>query len=38
MINAETFRTNLKAVEKNPEIMSSRIYNFSTIRKYKDAI
>jgi hypothetical protein len=31
MISAETFRIALKAVGKNSENMSSRIYNFSTM-------
>jgi hypothetical protein len=29
MVNAETFRTALKAVGKNSENMSPRLYNFS---------
>jgi hypothetical protein len=37
MVNAETFRTALKAVGKNSENMSSKIYNFN-YAKYKDAI
>jgi hypothetical protein len=31
MINAVTFRTALKAVEKNSENISSKIYNFPTM-------
>jgi hypothetical protein len=29
MVNDGTFRTALKAVEKNSKIMGSKIYNFS---------
>ena len=35
MVKAETFRTNLKVVEKNPENMSSRVYNFSTMENIR---
>jgi hypothetical protein len=34
MVNTRAFRTAFKAVEK----MSSKIYNFSTMQKYKDAL
>jgi hypothetical protein len=35
MVNAMTSRTALKAVGKNPENMSSRMYNFSTIQNIR---
>jgi hypothetical protein len=35
MTNAVTFRTALKAVGKNSENMSSRIYNFSTMQNIR---
>jgi hypothetical protein len=35
MVNAMYFRTALKAVGKNSENMSSRIYSFSTIQNIK---
>ena len=35
MVNAETFRTALKAVGKNSENMSSKIYNFSTMQNIR---
>jgi hypothetical protein len=35
MINAETFRTALKAMGKNSENMSSKIYNFSTVQSIR---
>jgi hypothetical protein len=35
MVNSETFRTALKAVGKNYENMSSKIYNFSTMKNIK---
>ena len=38
MENAGPFRIALKAMEKNFKTMSSKIYNFSTMQKYKDAI
>ena len=38
IINTVTFRTALKAVEKNSKNMSLKIYNFSTMQKYKDVI
>jgi hypothetical protein len=40
LCDAETFRTGLKAVGKNPENMSPRIYKqeFLNYAKYKDAI
>jgi hypothetical protein len=38
MVNAGTFRTALKAMEKNSKNRSSTIHNFSTMQKYKDAI
>jgi len=37
MVNPETFRTDLQALEKNSKNMSLKIYNFSTLHKYKDA-
>jgi hypothetical protein len=37
MLNAGTFRTALKAVEKNFKSRSLKC-NFSTVQKYKDAI
>jgi hypothetical protein len=33
MVNAGTFRTALKAVDKNSKMVSLKIYNFSTIHK-----
>jgi hypothetical protein len=38
LVKAGTFRTALKAVEKNSKNMSLKIYNFSTMQKYKDVI
>jgi hypothetical protein len=38
MLNADTFRTALKAIGKNSENMSPGIYNFSTLQKYKDTL
>ena len=38
MVNTVTFRTALKAVEKSFQNMSLKIYNFSTMQKYKDAM
>jgi hypothetical protein len=38
MINAGTFGTVLNAMGKSSKYMSSKIYNFSTMQKYKDAI
>ena len=35
MVNTETFRTALKAVGKNSENTSSRIYNFSTTQNVR---
>ena len=35
MVNAGTFRTALKAVGKNSENMSSKIYNFSTMQNIR---
>ena len=35
MVNTETSRTALKAVEKNSENMSSKIYNFSTMQNIR---
>jgi hypothetical protein len=35
MVNAETFRTALKAVGKNSKNMSSKIYNFSTMQNIR---
>lgn len=36
LVNAATFRTALKAMGKNSENKSSKIYNFSSMKKYKD--
>jgi hypothetical protein len=33
MVSLGTFKTTLKAVEKNPKNMSSKIYNFSKRKK-----
>lgn len=38
MVNIGTFRTALKAMEKNYKNMSAKIYNFSTLQKYKDEV
>jgi hypothetical protein len=38
MVNTGTFRTALKAVEKDSENISLKIYNFSAMQKYKDTI
>ena len=38
MLNSGAFRTALRAVEKNSKTMSLKIYNSSTMQKYKDAI
>ena len=35
MVNTVTFRTALKAVGKNIENMSSKIYNFSTMQNIR---
>ena len=35
MLNSVTFRTALKAVGKNSENMSSKIYNFSTMQNIR---
>jgi hypothetical protein len=35
MVNAETFRTALKAVKKNSENMSSKLYNFSVMQNIR---
>jgi hypothetical protein len=35
MVNAGTFRTALKAGEKNSKNMSSKIYNFSTMQNIR---
>jgi hypothetical protein len=35
MVNGETAKTALKAVGKNSENMSSKIYNFSTIQNIR---
>ena len=35
MVNAVTFRTALKAVEKNSGNVSSKLYNFSTIQNIR---
>ena len=35
MVNAEIFRTALKAVGKNSENMSSKVYNFSTMQNIR---
>jgi hypothetical protein len=35
MVSAETSRIALKAVGKNSETMSSKIYNFSTMQKIR---
>ena len=35
MVNGVTFRTALKAVGKNSENMSSKIYNFSTMQNIR---
>jgi hypothetical protein len=35
IINTETFRKALKAVEKNSENLSSKIYNFSTMQNIR---
>jgi hypothetical protein len=38
MGNTETFRAALNAAERNSKNLSSKIYNFSTMQKYKDTI
>jgi hypothetical protein len=35
MVNAETFKTALKAVGKNSKHMSLKIYNFSTMQNIR---
>ena len=35
MVNTRTFRSALKAVEKNSKNMNSKIYNFSTMQKIR---
>ena len=34
MVNAETFRTALKAMGKNSKYMSSKVYNFNYAKQY----
>jgi hypothetical protein len=36
MVKAETFRTAFKGVENDSKTLSSKIYSFLTMQKYKD--